>query len=171
VTPARARHLGRRPLLTAAALAAGVLPLTACEDVPLRASDGDPAGGPPTADPDEVLLEAAVRAEVGMVVLLRPLLRVGRPQARRLVQRTLEVHRAHLELIGGPGWQRSMTPGPGRPRQRWDQVVAAEERLGRHHSEAAVRASSGQFARVLAGMAAASAQQADLWRQSSGKRR
>lgn len=119
----------------------------------------DGGGGPAAVDPDEALLAAAVRREAQLLAMLRPLLTTGPASVRRTVQ----VHEAHLALLeqaedadGGAS--------PGR-RLRVGGIAAAEERLARRHAEAAVRASSGQFARVLAGMAAAAAQQAEVWRQ------
>lgn len=139
-------------------MAVGTLPVAACQDGPLRTPAGEDGQGPAARDPDEALLEAAARAEAQMVSGLRPLLASG-PAALRA---TIRVHEAHLALLEQSGPD---VPGDGR-RLRVRTIAAAEERLARRHTRAAVRASSGQFARMLAGMAAAAAQQADVWRQA-----
>ena len=157
-TSAQVGRPGRRRLLQVAVVAVGALPLAACQDGPLRTPAGEDGQGPAAPDPDEALLDAAARAEAQMVSLLRPLVASG-PAALR---RTVRVHEAHLALLEHPD---AGDPGAGR-RMRLSAIAAAEERLARRHTEAAVRASSGQFARMLAGMAAAAAQQADVLRQS-----
>lgn len=154
--------LSRRRVLRATAIA-GVVPLAACQGSPLRSTldEGDSdAGGP---DPDEALLAAAVRDEAEMVARLRAVL----PRAPQRVRPTLQVHEAHLEVLRGATDEPPETDGPG-ARLTLRRVFAAEEALGRRHAAAAVRASSGPFARVLAGMAAAAAQQAVLWRGGVG---
>lgn len=160
--------LARRRLLTTAGVA-GLLPLAAaCGGSPLDVGPVERGAGPQEADPDEALLRTAVRLEEQMLTDLESLL----PRSPRRVRPTLEVHRAHLALLRGaaddtdspteeePEGQDGPPGGGLTPRR----VSAAEARLARRHTDAAARASSGQFARVLAGMAAAAAQQADVWR-------
>jgi hypothetical protein len=135
------------------------LPLTACEEVTLYPAA--PGEASPAADPDESLLSAARRLEGRIVLGLQPLLRHRAEPVRRLARQGLAVHEAHLEALDDRA-----APGGGAARLRAaGQVVEAEEALARRHTDLAVRAQSGPFARVLAGMAAASAQQADLWRE------
>jgi hypothetical protein len=139
----------------------GTLPLAACQGSPLHSPPDQVGGEGPARDPDETLLLAAARAEAQMVSMLRPLLTTS-PGA---VRRTLRVHEAHLALLDQPGQpDQPEEDAPAGRRPRATAIAAAEERLARRHSRAAVHASSGQFARVLAGMAAAAAQQADVWR-------
>ncbi len=163
VTSARTGQIGRRPLLAAATMA-GLLPMTGCDGVGLRptADPAQVAGADP--DPDAALLEAARRAESRMVRLLRHRVRSA-AAPRGLARAGLEVHLAHLALLEVPadeeGAGRGSSPSPR-------DLAAAEERLARRHTELAVRATSGPFARVLAGMAAASGQQTDLWRRAGG---
>lgn len=168
--PARVGHLDRRRVLSAA-IVAGVLPLTACDDVLLESSTG--AGGPadgPAADPDEQLLSDAVTAEQQALDALRALVDAAPTALRSLLVATVRVHEAHLELLDGGGGEAA--PGQsvprGQVRRRLRQVAVLEQGLARRHAASAVRATSGQFARVLAGMSAASAQQADVWRQRGG---
>lgn len=158
-TPPLTGPLSRRRLLHTAALA-GLVPLTGCQGSPLVTEAGEPAT---EADPDERLLVAAAGAEAEMVARLRALL----PRSPGRVRRTLQVHEAHLELLGEAD-ARLPEPDVGDDRLTLRRVTAAEEALGRRHAAAAVQASSGSFARLLAGMAAAAAQQADLWRSGSG---
>lgn len=139
------------------------MPLTACENVPLESSDGG-AAADGIADPDQALLDEAVRAEAEIVAMLTPMLRTLPARFRRAAQLTVAVHAAHLELLDGD----LPVAEPSRRRTPTWRVVGAEEALARRHGEAAVRASSGQFARVLAGMAAAAAQQAEVWRRTTG---
>lgn len=161
MTSSPVARLRRRGLLSAVAVAAVTAPLTACEDVPLeRADTGGPTGDAP--DPDEDLLADAVRVEALMLASLQRLLDRAPAGQRPSVRRTLDVHRAHLGLLRDGD---SAPPPEARP-LRSREVAAAEDRLARRHAEAAVRASSGQFARVLAGMSAGAAQQAEVWRTS-----
>ena len=163
-------HLHRRRVLSAA-VAVGVVPLTACDDVPLEASGG--TGGRTqgrAVDPDEALLAEAVEAEQRVLAGLLPLVEEAPARLRPLLQSTVRIHEAHLELLADAG--RDRAPGPAVPRQevrrRLRQVPSIEESLARRHGDMAVRVASGQFARVLAGMSAASAQQADVWRERGG---
>jgi hypothetical protein len=149
--------LSRRLLLQTAAFS-GVVPLTGCQGSPLSIAD-DGGFEHDRPDPDEALLVAAVRAEAEMAARLRTLL----PRSARRVRRSLQVHEAHLDLLRD-ATEQLPEPDVGGGRLSLRRVSAAEEALSRRHADAAVRASSGPFARLLAGMAAAAAQQADLWR-------
>ena len=163
VTTAPAGHPARRRLLQAAALVAGVSGLAACQESPLHEPGSSEGVGVPAGDPDDALLAAAARDEARMVSMLSPLLATG-PAA---VRRTVQVHRAHLALLDQPDEPEQDGAGAAAPqRLRPGGIAAAEERLARRHAQAALRASSGQFARVLAAMAAAAAQQAAVWRQA-----
>ncbi len=77
-------------------------------------------------------------------------------------------HRAHVTLLSRAVPPDAPPPGPARAvrvpgsaRAGLRAVVAAETRLGQDGTRAALAARSGPFARVLASMAAASAQQAE----------
>ena len=162
MTTAPAGHPARRRLLQAAAVVAGASGLAACQEGPLRAPAGSDDVAAPAGDPDDALLAAAARDEARMVSMLSPLLADGPAGIRR----TLQVHRAHLALLDQPDEpEQDDGDATAAERLRPGGIAAAEERLARRHAQAALRASSGQFARVLAAMAAASAQQAALWRQ------
>ncbi len=157
-------HPRRRTVLVASAVSTLVLPMSACD---LLASDESPGTGAPTPtrERDQELVDEAVALETALVRLLAPLTRSGPPQQRRQATLALRVHRDHLELLGseppGAGQQKL---GRAAQRRRLSRLVRAEERASRRHRDAAVRAASGPFARVLAGMSAASAQQAQVWR-------
>lgn len=153
------QHLARRRLLQAAAGVAVAASLTACQESPLRSAGGSPDQGTAQADPDEALLAAAARDEAQMVAVLEPLLGTA-PVA---VRRTLQVHRDHLALLDRA--EQDDEGSAAGPRLRLEAIATAEERLARRHARAARRASSGQFARVLAAMAASAAQQAEVWRR------
>lgn len=167
--PSRRGHLRRRRFLTAAA-AAGVVPLAACDDVPLHGSGRTGGTAEGRADPDEDLLADAVQAEQRALAALQPLVDEAPARLRALLLSTVRIHRAHLELLDGAG--DDPAPGPvvrrADVRRRLGQVASIEQALARRHAALAVRAGSGQFARVLAGMAAAGAQQADVWRDRGG---
>jgi hypothetical protein len=88
------------------------------------------------------------------------------------------VHRAHVALLREAVPDDTAPPGghrtgrvPARPRQALSALARAEGRLGVAGQRNAVRARSGGFARVLASMAAASAQQAALLSTAARDRR
>jgi hypothetical protein len=150
--------LGRRRLL-GASLVAGALSLTGCDDV---LGEGGPGitSARTAEDPDEAVVTAAVRAEADAAAAVRRLLRSAPQRSRAQLRSTLDVHETHLGLLAPDG-----APASAGPRVRLRGLTALEDRLSRQHTDLAVRAVSGQLARVLAAMAAASAQQADVWRR------
>jgi hypothetical protein len=150
-------------------VAAGAVPLAACDDV-LRGGSTPGAGHDPAVDPDDALLDEAVEAERQALAVLQPLVGAAPAGLRAPLVGTLRVHRAHLDLLDDSG--RDVEPRPAvrgdEARRRIRRVTSIEQDLARRHAALAVRASSGQFARVLASMAAAAAQQSDLWRERGG---
>jgi hypothetical protein len=149
----------RRSVLLGA-LAAGAL--TAC-------TDNSPAT-PGVPDPDEALVREALAAETSLLGLLSA---VTRPHARRAreLAGTLAVHTAHVQLLGHAVEDTpspTTTPGAafvGDDKAAYLTVARAEDALGLTLRRCAFRAESGPFARVLAGMAAAAAQQAVALRE------
>ena len=140
-----------------------VAPLAGCDAV----SDDPGSGGPeaPTRDADRALVDDAVEVESELVALVTPLTRTGPERQRRRARATLRVHQQHLALLEGDSPSDKGTRPRGRAsRGSGGAVASAEDRAARRHREAAGRAASGPFARVLASMAAASAQQAQVWR-------
>ncbi len=141
------------------------LPLSACQ---LLSDDGQERerGTAPTRERDQELVEAAIAVETQLVRLLRPLTGTGPERDRDTARTSLRIHQEHLELLGGAPSSQGGSQQLGRKQQRRQRarVARAEERASRRHRDAAVGAASGPFARVLAGMAAASAQQAQVWR-------
>jgi hypothetical protein len=115
-------------------------------------------------NPDEDLVTGALRAEMIMLDRVR---RTGHrfPRLRRRLDDAVHVHRAHVDLLEGTvtGPRVTMTSEPAVPHTTGAALAAlvdAEQTLERAHRASAMRADSGVFARVLAGMAAAAAQQA-----------
>lgn len=138
-----------------------VVPLSAC----VGPSDSGNGGPGATRDADRALVDEAVEVEAALVALLTPLTRTGPEQQRRRARATLRVHLDHLMLLEGDPPRRTEAPSRRRDTGRAEATVAsAEDRAARRHRGAAGRAASGPFARVLAAMAAASAQQAQVWR-------
>lgn len=118
----------------------------------------------PPADPDRDLVVRALAAERTLVELVQRTRRRHRT-LRRDLEEPLGVHRAHVALLTGavPRSVRTVLRRrrvPRTPAAALTVVVEAEEALKRSHVAGALRAQSGPFARVLAGMAAAAAQQA-----------
>jgi hypothetical protein len=149
----------RRAVLLGAVAA---VPLSACD---VGSSDSGKGGPAPTRDADRALVDQAVEVEAALVALLTPLTRTGPERRRRRARATLRVHQDHLRLLEGNSPRRAETPSRRRDVGRAEAAVAsAEDRAARRHRGAAGRAASGPFARVLAAMAAASAQQAQVWR-------
>jgi hypothetical protein len=151
-------RLTRRRAL--AGIAGTALLVSGCSRLADQLPDG-PVTAP--ADPDRSLLEHAVRAEEAIAERVRETLRRHHALRSRL-QETLHVHEAHLVLLTGPDrtgvvQQRRV---PGTTSAALAAVVGAERHLEATHVALAMRAQSGAFARVLAGLAAAAAQQATL---------
>lgn len=169
---------GREPLLlsrrglASAGSAAAVLLATGCTG-PGREPTELPAR---PADPDERLVTEALAAERGLVGMLEA---TGRRHTglRSGLREPLRIHRSHVRLLAGasdgsgrPDQSPSGSGPPSSPRVRTQRVpaqeaaavaalVRAEGRLRDRHVETALRADSGVLDRLLAGLAAAAAQQ------------
>lgn len=123
--------------------------------------------GLPTPDPgpDAAAVREALRVEERLAGAVR---RARRQHAalRGPLRGTARVHEAHVDLLR-PAVE---DPGPpargpalrGRPGAVLDELVARETAARRAHLTALADVESGPLARLLAGMAAASAQQARL---------
>ncbi len=158
-----------RRRLTSAGSAAAVLLAAGCTE-PDREEPTELPARP--ADPDEGLVADALAAERGLVASLEA---TGRrhPGLRDLLREPLRIHRAHVRLLAraSDGSRGPSASGQGAaPRVPTRRVPArveaavvaltrAEGRLRDRHVETALRADSGVLARLLAGMAAAAAQQ------------
>ncbi len=122
---------------------------------------------PKAESPDVGLVVRALAREQALVELLTETGRRHRSLRRRLAP-TLRVHIDHVELLrGAADLSGDPVPPPdpvvgGPPRAMLARTARAERALVGQHTTAAVAARSGAFARVLAGMAAAAAQQAVL---------
>jgi hypothetical protein len=150
--------------------------LTGCGD-PGSATSATPSSATPSATPttrtDEELLAAALHAEQSLADQLatsRQAQTAG-PVGDRLLGAS-QLHQAHVRLLGEAGdgaspGSNAVTPSPSPttaipPGAALAALARAERQLVGQHTAAAVAARSGTFARVLAGMAAAAAQQAVL---------
>ncbi len=157
--------LSRRAVLGAAALAAG---LSACDDVPLDQTRPGALRSPgstdePAPDPDADLLRSALLLEATQVARLDRVLGLDLavPAQRRLtVART--VHLAHVDLLRGDDPRPSVQPPTSAPARILARITGTEQAVADQHAAAALGAQSGAFARVLASMAAAARQQAQL---------
>lgn len=146
---------------------------------------------PPRTDPDVDLAAAVLAAEQSMVDLVDATL-AAHPRLERVLAQTRSVHLSHVTLLddaappedppdGTPddatsGSASPTTPSPTgteseaprrvpRDRGRALRLLAnAEDDLSLSNKQSAFAAKSGSFARVLASMAAASAQQAAVLR-------
>lgn len=131
--------------------------------------DAEPAALPPdpVVDPDREITAAAWSDEDRAVRLLEAVLD-RHPGLRGRLQQTLVQHRAHAQvLLPAADADRALAPLPPvapRPRTALAAVVDVELLLIDAHSRRALRAASGPLARLLAGAAAAAAQQAQLLR-------
>lgn len=168
-SPRLSPGLSRRSALagTSAALGAGLLGGCADRDASRDASPGATPGATPTAvaGHDVRLAARALAAEQQQVALLRAVSRRFPALAGRL-RGARGVHQRHVALLtdAAPGPVTASPSGPvrvpGSPAAALRGVVNAEHALLDRHRAGAVAAASGRFARVLAGMAAAAAQQA-----------
>lgn len=135
-----------------------------------RASSGPTrADGSATPDPDVALATDSVTAERSVLALVGA---IGRrhPRLRHGLREAKDVHRAHVALLAG-AVPEDVSPGPdplpavrvpAEPEAALRALALAESKLAAEHRRSAFDAASGPFARVLASMAAAAAQQAAL---------
>jgi hypothetical protein len=138
-----------------------------------RQSETPPAAPVRTSeeDPDVALVTGVLTAEQAVLDLVESVLQ--RHQGlRTLLTSTREVHRAHIELLaaavpeGGTASPSPASPPPSpavpvptRPARALAAVVRAEDDLCLVDKRSAFAAESGGFARILASMGAAAAQQ------------
>lgn len=163
-----------RRLVVAAAAAAGTAACTpyTVQQPTLPAPRRRPRG----IDPD-VALAASVLVDEREIIDLIDATLEEHPRLREPLEEAREVHLAHVALLNdavpdGVTASVSPTPSPagsaspdGVPRSRRRALTAlaqAEEELSLLDKRSAFAAQSGSFARVLASMAAAAAQQAAL---------
>ncbi|WP_127480343.1 hypothetical protein [Nocardioides pantholopis] len=133
--------------------------------------DLDPRSQPSTESPaaPDPPDAALVREVAGSVRETATLVHAAGPERSAALAGLLALHEAHLLLLETEGDQdagETDAPSPsdpsapsGRPAPAQRQVVAAEQALQGQLADAALRASSGELARVLAAMSAAVAQQ------------
>jgi hypothetical protein len=146
----------RRTVLTAG-LAAGAL--AACT------SPESPASTAPEPDADTVLAKDLLAAESALVGLIDSVT-VERPRRAQRLAPARAVHEAHIALLteavpnsGATSDPNAITPFAGGERAALAAVITAEDALGQQLRLGAAQARSGDFAKVLASMAAASKQQ------------
>lgn len=135
----------------------------------------------PRTDPDVGLAAAVVAAEQALVNLIDATLE-AHPKLSRVLDSTRAVHEAHVTLLADaapPGAAANNSPSPGIAEAPADRriprnadralraLVADEEQLSLADKQSSFAAQSGSFARVLASMAAAAAQQAERLRSAS----
>lgn len=172
--------LSRRTALLGAVVlgTAGCTPYSLGEDHE-RAGDLEPAPpSGPRADPDVALAAAVLAAEQSLVDLVDATLE-EHPRLAGVLASTRATHTAHIDLLAdaapdGPSASAapesslgpSPAPGPRSgprvppdPEQALRAVARHEDELSLADKRSAFAAESGSFARVLASMAAAAAQQ------------
>lgn len=119
-------------------------------------------------DPDVAVLDEAVAVVSGLVTGLEQSV-AERPTLARQVDPVLEAHRRHAQVLGEarpsdggsagtPSGSASPSRPPVGPRQTLARLARAERQAAARHLEHTARAKSGQFARLLASIAAAEAQ-------------
>jgi hypothetical protein len=144
-----------------AGLAAGFL--GAC-----TSQEDAPAAPATQTDPDEAVVVDAWVAETAILALLDEVTS-GRPRRARALAGTRAVHAAHVGLLSrlhpeaASETAPATTPAPaafsGDDRAAYLLVARAEDQLGRTLRQSGLDSASGPLARVLASMAAATAQQ------------
>lgn len=153
------RPLSRRTTL-GSALAAPLV-LAACDiDPPVREGDSSPATPPPPED------SALVASAVGALVRARAVLdaaTVAVPSLGPRLEPVRTAHAAHYDVLVGavPDAEVPITPPPTVPDRILPALAAvrrSEQRLLREVREACLTAASGDLARVLASIAASTAQ-------------
>ena len=184
--PSAPVELTRRTVLTGASVATGCL-ATGCTLGPER--DGSGAQGPPAAfsesaqpDPDVALAVDALAAEQAALAAIQGTLE-RHHRLRETLAPMLVAHRAHVSLLaqaapkGSPSSATSSpsgaSPAPFRVRSGGGEALRSlsEMELGLTTStkRGSFAAESGAFARLLASMAAASAQHSALLLRASSR--
>lgn len=158
-------RLARRQVALAG-LTGAALVVSGCTSQEQGTSPQLPARAP--QNPDHGLVGRALSVERAMVDRIEATVRRHANLGKGL-HGALVVHRSHVQLLAGAvegvDARGGRTRRPRVPASGGDAVAAlvrAERTLEAAHVDTAVRADSGVFARVLAGMAAAAAQQAVL---------
>jgi hypothetical protein len=141
----------------------------------VRGRGAGPEPAEPAVDPDVAVAAVALQAQTAIIALLRAT-RDRHPGLGELLAPVLAAHEAHAALLAdaapgeatpsatvsaSPAGRRAGRPAvPARRVQAVRRLVAAEEDLTTAAKQQAFKAHSGAFARVLAAMAAAAAQNA-----------
>jgi hypothetical protein len=150
----------------AAAVAAGLVAagcdLSGSSDPGAGTTSPTASGAPeptvaPTADPDEALV-ARVRTEVAGAAALVSAAGTGRPGLARQLVPIVRLHRRHLQALPGDEAEAPPEQLRGDASAALRRVRAREARLQTALADAAVEASSGPLAALLASMSAAVAQ-------------
>ena len=149
-----------------------------CTRQPEKQAPSSPARKP-EEDPDVTLVTGVLTAEQGVLDLVESVMQRHR-DLRSLLTSTRDVHQAHIQLLADavPKAGKASSPShsasapasasaspspavtaPSRPAQALAAVVRAEDDLCLVDKRSAFAAESGAFARILASMAAAAAQQ------------
>ncbi|MPZ97353.1 MAG: hypothetical protein GEU96_21165 [Propionibacteriales bacterium] len=168
--------LTRRAVLTAALALPPWMLVSGCTlSGPRDDSGSDDSGGDDVGrdnkqaadeDPDVAVLDEAVAVVTGLVTGLEQSV-AERPTLARQVDPVLEAHRRHAQVLGEarpsgsagtPSGSASPSRPPVGPRQTLARLARAERQAAARHLEHTARAKSGQFARLLASIAAAEAQ-------------
>lgn len=158
-----------------AALLSGCGPRTAGTDVDRDADANGGRDGDPTSD--ERLVTTALAGELLALETIE-LTRRRHPRLRGVTAQALATHQAHVRLLRGTtdqGAGRDPRPlvdrvaVPRQPQQALAALVRSEARLSGDHVATAMAARSGALARVVASMAAASAQLEQALASGSGR--
>lgn len=155
---------------SAAILLSGCGPRAAARDADGGATDN----GANDLKGDERLLAVALQAEQFAIVEIERTLR-RHPQLRAATRSALVTHQAHVRLLRGTGPRSTnrtrpfieLPAVPRRPEPALAVLVQSEARLSADHVTTAMAARSGALARVVASMAAASAQLEQVLAQAS----
>ena len=161
--PLTSRPVLRRTTLAAAPLAALAGGLAGCHRGPADEAAPEPTGstGAAPVDDDSEVAATALAATTRVADLVARVAARHPGLAGPLADVTL-MHQAHADLLAGAGdasGEAAPQPVPGRSAAALALVLTEERRLQTTLAEAAGGAASGTFARALASMSAAVAQQ------------
>ncbi len=161
--PLTSRPVLRRTTLAAAPLVVLSAGLAGCRWGPADDAEPQPTGstGPAPVDDDTDVAATALAATTHVAGLVARVAARHRGLAGALADVTL-MHQAHADLLaeaGEPSGEAAPQPVPGRSATALALVLSEERELQQTLAEAAGGAASGTFARALASMSAAVAQQ------------
>ncbi|UPK76604.1 hypothetical protein MU582_08205 [Nocardioidaceae bacterium SCSIO 66511] len=163
------RTFDRRAFLAVGGLAAATLVggCGAIDDV--LGDDSEPSSPDQSESADDRLIASAL-ADQERILARALAVRAAHRSLRQTLSPVVEHHRTHVEILGGEvSKRRAQVDVPQAPGKALRMLRRFEETAAEHRTSDARRARSGEFARVLAAIAASQSQHVYLLDQAIGE--